>query len=835
MTKSRRARRPVDQVRADGAAKDRPRSDRAAAVDPGEAESPAGSPWPRPWDRLRPWDCLSGVVLLVASCFVAFQPIASDDLWWWLSQGRQVIGAGTMTPSGDLLSEDDRGEASWLAGSIPAFAYVIGGASGLMLIRLSVVAAIGLAVARLGLRVGRGNGPIAAWWTFLISTLALVSISPELDPVTSLWDLIAVGVLGAGLAWVTGERNSLAAGSRPVTVGAAVLFVFWSNFGRFPTLGLGIVVAFALATLLALPRHRSRTALLSAASILLAAVVGGSLNPIGWRVWIDSFVMLCPWAVASPVVAEAFGWGPLTRVSWDFATILFVGLSVAWGCRRVFAPAPVFDGRSLAMLVVQFFVWTSGSLVPLGVVWVAIEWIGYFSRDREDRPGEAEETRAGRLADRSDFPKGRFAVMVATVGLAIVSTSSGPFGVGGRFWEAGARGGLFATFGWGIDSRLDPRHLELALAESNFRSEAGSRTVFTDDVRSAGIVAWILGPPGSPDDRAVDGGAIESGAWRAQDHPERALLGGRLADHHRLLLDLREGRQMRYWRDDGQPGGWWLALEQRDTALIACSRRDVMLIRRLEPSIWKPLSLESPVLPYARAGDPRFTRRILEVLGRREAVDQRPWEYRPPVARDSPYDRRRWGWGPRDLRSPLSQAQVFLAMELRTATLRVLAVARDQWPHEPRFLRVWVRCQTELADQEQLVAGRSSRFRSLAAGLSDEDVVKGSESGEGTSLGPVDKSEGRDERGPDPLHEFVKAYRSDGAQAALRLTAEVETPGGQLEYAKLCWMMETGAYDEALRVVWRMRSEAALEPEIAVLVRHRESELWWLQEKSARR
>ncbi len=354
--------------------------------------------------------------------------------------------------------------------------------------------------------------------------------------------------------------------------------------------------------------------------------------------------------------------------------------------------------------------------------------------------------------------------------------------------------------------------------------------MFADDVRSSGVVAWILGPvsslgsPESPDDGSAgdgkfDGDATDDGAWRVQDHPERALLGGRLSDHHRLLLDLREGRQMRYWRDDGQPGGWWLALEQRDTAWIACSRRDVTLIRRLEPSIWKPLSLESPVIPYARAGDPRFTGRILEVLGQREAVDRRPWAYRPPAVGDSPYDRQRWGAGPRDRWGPLSQARVFLAMELRTATLRVLAVARERWPHDPRFLRVWTRCQTELADEERLVAGRASRFRSLAAGLPDGELAAGL---------------------PDVLHELVKVYRSEGAREALLMSAEVKTPDGQdgqegqLAYAKLCWMMEIGAYDEALGLIRKMRSGSALEPEITVLVRHRESELWWLEEDSGR-
>lgn len=831
MVKQRRARRPVERVRGEGVEKDRPRGGRDSAVDSEGPGSPARSSWRGAWDRL------SGVVLLVALGFVAFQPIASDDLWWWLSQGRQVISSGTMTPSGDLLSQDDRGEASWLAGSIPAFAYAMGGASGLMLIRLTVVGAIGSAVAWVAHRLGRRNGPIAAWWTCLISTLALVSLSPDLDPVATLWDLIAVGVLGGGLASVSGARNPRAAGSRLVAVGTALLFFFWSNFGRFPTFGLGIVVAFALATLVAFPRHRSRDSLRFVATALLAAVVGGSLNPIGWRVWIDSFVMLCPWAVASPVVVEAFGWGPLTRVNWDFASILFVALSVVWGCRRGFAPAPAFDGRLLAMLVVQFSVWTAGSLLPLGVVWVAIELIAAVSCDREDRPGDAEELRAGPPAGRTDFAKARFVVVVATVGLAVVSTSSRPRGGGGPIWEAGARGGLLTTFGWGIDSRLDPRHLELALAESNFRTVAGSRTVFADDIRSTGVVAWILGPPTSHGDRAVEDGAVDGEAtdddsWRAQDHPERALLGGRLSDHHRLLLDLREGRQMRYWRDDGQPGGWWLTLEQRDTALIACSRRDVTMIRRLEPSIWKPLSLESPVLPYARAGDPRFTRRILEVLSQREAVDRRPWAYRLPTVGDSPYDRRRWGSAPRDRWEPLSQARVFLAMELRTATLRVLAVARDRWPRDPRFLRVWKRCQTELADEERLDAGQASRFRAFAAGLSDGEAVKGSEPEQATSLRSADEPEEREKLGPDVLRELVAIYRSEGAGDALRIAAEVKTPDGQLEYAELCWMMEIGAYDEALGLIRKMRSEAGLEPEIAVLVRHRESELWWLEDNS---
>lgn len=213
--------------------------------------------------------------------------------------------------------------------------------------------------------------------------------------------------------------------------------------------------------------------------------------------------------------------GTLDADGVEFTTIVFVGLSLLWGGRRGFGAAPALDDRLLAMLVVQFCVWTSGSLVPLGVAWVASELIWHPFHNREDRRGDVGESgdfgedRAGLLVGWSDSPAARFVVTAAVVGLAIVTASSRPPGNGGRFHEGGARGGLFATFGWGIDSRLDPRHMELALSESNFRTETGSRTVFADDVRSAGMVAWLLGPAG-PSGSAEGVAVTHRGVWEGQ-------------------------------------------------------------------------------------------------------------------------------------------------------------------------------------------------------------------------------------------------------------------------------------------------------------------------------
>ena len=103
---------------------------------------------------------------------------------------------------------------------------------------------------------------------------------------------------------------------------------------------------------------------------------------------------------------------------------------------------------------------------------------------------------------------------------------------------------------------------------------------------------------------------------------------------------------MRYWRDDGSAGGYWLPLTARNTTLLMVSDRHLGLIAGLEPSMWKPLSLDSSVIPYAPAGDPAYVERLLQVLREREIVEYTDWQYRFPVSLGSEFDRDRFGLWP---------------------------------------------------------------------------------------------------------------------------------------------------------------------------------------------
>jgi hypothetical protein len=146
---------------------------------------------------------------------------------------------------------------------------------------------------------------------------------------------------------------------------------------------------------------------------------------------------------------------------------------------------------------------------------------------------------------------------------------------------------------------------------------------------------------------------------------------------NRVLLqhDLDSGVRNPQHREDGSWAGWWVPLQQQNTSMLLVPSDRTTLIHSLEPTWWKPLSLDATVIPFGRAGDPNCAQRVIQVLQERQFVDQGEWAYTPPPTGFA-IQRHIRAWdlmtGAARRRSALQQARVFQAMNLHNAAIRVL-------------------------------------------------------------------------------------------------------------------------------------------------------------------
>jgi len=600
---------------------------------------------------------------------------------------------------------------------------------------------------------------------------------------------------------------------------------------------------------------------------LVAAAIGGSINPVGHWVWHDSLVQSIPWAFAPGWTMKETAWLPLMQVSWTRSEYVFLVLTCVWAAKQ-------FCWRdSTAMvtvtLVLHFLAWTSSALVPLAMVWMT--WQCSWGMLRQPvavrgNPSGKSSPELNAVAKILRWVAVQFVPGALILIIALVSNR---------------------TSGWGIEANLDPRMLQMAIGDA-----VNAGTVLAVDLRSAGMAAWVIGPAGPA--------AAASGDPRLQDEPERSLIGGRLVNQERILTDLRAGRLMRYWRADDSPGGWWLPLTAQDTSIIVCSRRALTLIRALEPTIWKPLSLDSPVIPFARAGDPLHNSRMIEILKQRQLVDSGPWAYSPPQSSGSPFDRDRFGLRAVVINPAIvfDQAELFASMELHTAALRTLSYGNNRWPSHNRFLPLWQRIQIELADAERKQIGLASLMRTLAAGyeiyrdsitveekVSDPDGRSGPPSASHHSppsashhsppsashhrgQSPFPKTQilasRRIKHAFDPPGRLIKhhneplgsheisrwnalilLYRDQGAERALAISDSILRDGdnasqwpnptvqtiAQLRYAAVCWAIEAGQVVQARSLAQSLLSDPSVSRSLRLLTQQQYDRINGLEDR----
>ncbi|WP_442508499.1 hypothetical protein SH528x_000024 [Novipirellula sp. SH528] len=701
--------------------------------------------------------------LAIASLAVvfAFQPFSADDFWWQLSRGREVT-SGSITPSQSLLSLETAADADWLGG-LPIFAiYQFLGGHGLMLCRVLLVA--GCLAWVLAPRQSRGFVRPLAWF---VVTLAMIALARRIDFTPAMFDCIAIVVLVGLLHRKPVEADSSSIVRRNYAVGmvtAAGLFLVWSNMSPAILAGLIGWLAFSTAaSLVADPGHRSNWIL----AVLMLA--GGSINPRGVFAWTDSLASIVPVWRNPAALFTGTPWQPLFEGLTDQAAILFLLLTAIWVVRQAFSRRRMPRGL-FCFAWMQWLAWSSLQNVSLATTWLAADMLMSWHRNGQYRIsnlGLPQSQRIGFLA--------------TAMGVAVALPLSG----------------LVSTMGWGIDASLDNRMLRRSLQQTRPYG-----TAFADNTRSGGMLAWEI-----PQLRELTGGN-DSDALRLQDVALRAVIAGRYAEHRRMIDDLRQQRLMSYWLSDGSQGGYWLPLERHETTLLVVSNRDTELIRGLEPSIWKPLSLDSPVIPYAAAGDEHYASQMVQTLTNREIVEFQNWQYSFPSSTGSLFDRDRWGFTPVIVAADQAyrQAEVFRGMGLRYAALRVLFAGRQAFPDSVPLACSMTRCQAELADAEIIAAGAPSWFRYFAASepLASDDCSPPLETNlvaENPSLFP--RWSAPDLNGlSSELRKRVAAYLQHGPEKLMVATdfqSQSDIEHSQLMYAGLCGAIEAGQHEIADR------------------------------------
>ncbi|TWU23389.1 hypothetical protein Pla52o_29250 [Novipirellula galeiformis] len=687
----------------------------------------------------------------------AFQPFSADDFWWQLSRGREVVG-GSITPSRSLLTLETLAEADWLGG-LPAFSvFQLLGGNGLMLCRVLLVGG-GLAWL---LAPPRSGGMVHPWVWFVV-TLAMLTLAERFDMLPPMFDCLAILVLvglmhrkpgepTGAVPWPSKGRKHAAS-----MVTAAGLFVVWSNLS--PAILAGLVGWLAFTFAASLSGDPGRRANWGLAILMLA---GGCINPRGVFAWSDSFSAIVPAWRNHPSLLAGTPWRPLFEGLPNQAAILFLVLTAIWVATATLNRQRIPRGL-FCFAWMQWLAWSSLSNVPLATTWLAADILFTWHRR-----GAWTISTLGWSRSR------RIGLLVAPLVIAVAPPLSG----------------LLGTLGWGIDVGLDNRMLRIALEPTRPYG-----TAFADDTRSGGMLAWEIPQLREPS------AASDSPPLQLQDVALRAVITGRFAEHRRVIDDLRQQRLMSYWLTDGSRGGYWLALERRKTTLLVVSSRDSELIYGLEPSIWKPLSLDSPVIPYAAAGDEHYARQMVETLTHREIVEFQNWQYSFPNSTGSLFDRDRWGAISVIVNADQAyrQAEVFRAMGLRYAALRVLWVGREAFPESVPLACAMTRCQTELAEAEIAATGRPSWFRYFAAteALARDACSPSLEvklEVQNKSIVPGWVAPQKTERN-DTLRNRVAAYLQQGPQALMVLT-DFQTSRGiehaQLMYAGLCGAIELG-------------------------------------------
>jgi hypothetical protein len=199
---------------------------------------------------------------------------------------------------------------------------------------------------------------------------------------------------------------------------------------------------------------------------------------------------------------------------------------------------------------------------------------------------------------------------------------------------------------------------------------------------------------------------------KVMDVPEAAIRGGRLESFWLLNHDLATGRKAAFTRQNGSKGGWWRALINNNISLLVVSPQRDAIFTSLEPTLWKPLSLDSPTVVFAVAGMRQFNTQILQARSQRDLMEYGQWRHELYGHSAVPSHTDFWAaaTGTVDTRADIRQACVFRGMQMPTASVRtLLPVLRSG--ATPSGRAEFLKTQQQFAWQEWLNCGQVSALR----------------------------------------------------------------------------------------------------------------------------
>lgn len=668
-------------------------------------------------------------ILLAVATLIGLHPISTHDFWWQLSRGRAVVD-GTTAPSQSLLAGNVTTDADWLGG-FPIYAlFSVGGVAALMGLKLLTVWIAGLYLLFFKLRQRNAIG-------LAIVLLGLLAARHAWEPTPLAFETVAVIVV-----WSVGCR--LQAGvSRGWLAALLITIVVWANAGQFCVLG-------TLVAMSALSQHArsqaSQTSIRVITGIALLMVVGCCLTPRGPATVWDSTRLMIPSLTTNPAFLQSTPWRALTFTIYQPESLAFIVLSIAMLCVLIRRQLPLTF--VVAFFVIQTLAWTSQQNLASVSIWLTLMLLQELRSDDVSRSRFSNDD-----ALSFSFTKALPAGVILLVAAAAV----------GRWPESISR------VGWGIDPAIDGSAFQESL-----RDVETVGCAHCPGIREAGLLCWF-----------------EPGGAKPFDTPRSALLNGRLRSNALLNEDLSTGWQIPHRRVDNSWGGWWLPLRERNTTLLVVPTEDTRLVRALEPTIWKPLSLDGASLVFGVAGDAVTSPQIARTLKLREHLDQNVWSYEPASAAgdESHFDLVGLLTGRPTLLTDLRLAKTFRAMKLNIAALRilhpVLQAGISQTAREE-----FTKNQIELGYNERLAMGQSSLFRSIALSqfmTGADDSVLAVE-----SLNPPTHP---DSEVVSAIRKSIEAHLSGDTNRAVD---DLTDDDPELVYARYLLLVETNHFDAAL-------------------------------------
>ena len=585
--------------------------------------------------------------IVTLALLTALHPISCGDYWWELSKGRETA-AGSLFPTSKLLGGSIRAEADWASGLLFYLLFDNGGVLSLMCLKIFAA----LFAARLLIRQTVDRSAVAG---VLIAT-SLICARQAWEPSPLCFDTIGV------LLVLTLTKALFNETSRSAYVGLMILMCCWSNLGSRSITGILIAVP-----TLAVSMRRPVAKVVCITMLLVAA----SLTPAGLATLPDSWTTTFPLTAESSAILSLAGWDPWWNNPLRIECVAWL-LLCCFSCWRAI---PGQTGNFLLVLAgTQIVAAMSPENLPLAAMIMAS-----FGTQACGTASDKISVKV-RVSDRKEVRidlRTRVERLVLTVLMGALAT-----------WALQPWSGCGSGLGWGIDPRLSPDAFSASLESVRLTG-----TAHCVGIREAGLLSWHL-----------------RNGVKAYDTPRTALLNDRLRTHVLLTTDLSKNWKVPHRRTDDSWGGWWLPLLERKTTTLVVPSEDLKLITGLEPTIWKPFSLNSVSLVYGKAGDPGCTQQIVNTLSLRDFVDRGTWVYQTTSEESQTHtDLRDLIYGENTVYESLRLAKVFRAMKMSVAALKVLSMLPVESNTELR--QEYASNQLSLGYEERILCGRSSRFR----------------------------------------------------------------------------------------------------------------------------